>query len=1765
MPVAVTGGKYAVATLSSAGTTTVTVSTAPFVSGDFTSKTRLIGLWSSTNTFKGMAWVRRWVSTSSLELQTEFFDPATGSTVIQEIGDKVLVSKDFSESTTTGLTIANVRSVTMADTITFGVAGDQMGVCFYDENKHITQGNFSIRASGGLTVFGKLEDYATNATNGGVSIQSANANIMICDNGSTIFCAYGGRWQSSVSPAYIGCGNSQGTSGHTFILNKVETPNDFVSVNAGDNWTQNATRHQLINCVSATANVNAIMCRWGNGVISGGSYRVLYNSTNPISIFGSDVAGTYNITTPAGQRAVVSDFGGTKVALFRSNTAITVTCNFTNLITRDYRSTYGSANPLLANATGTNKFFFSDTYTNLQSGSIAIVRDNSGATADSILSSGTTWSPSLLRKTCVGATVTENATSWTYGIKKYGFLPVSGTISPSAYNLGQQGTADNVSFGGLVNQIVDTTITLTQAQAAALTEIPTLDNLYDSIVNWGTSNLVRAAIPSLSEYPVKKTDTSLDLGSRSLVVDATAAAVFVGFNAVPANIATIKASVLSSGTKLNSIKTTGTVTVQNGAKINTLVTVSGSNINGSITLSGAQLLGASILILDANQQVIDTQIDYGSSTYTYWTPLNSTGTWTAKVAKYGFVSSTYTFSSTELSSVAVSLSTDLSITQESAATVSAYTTISDVDKFYDYAAYYETTATGIGAARLAAKQGEYVDLGAYNLTFATSGSALSVSGTTITINAGSTFAIGSTFQAGVTTTGSFSTGTTTLTYPALVNSSQGQNYWLNVTIPSGSALYIADNTGATYDYIGTSGTTYSKNIAAGSTGTWTCKVAKYGFNSSSFTFSPAGGGVNVQVVSLATDVSVTDTVANVATYTKLDTLDKLYDYAAYYETTSTGISRSRLLTKAGNSISSTLPVTLTNTGSIFRVLSGSNVLNLNTGILLSGVTFTDGIISSGATTLSSGTQATTAGSYASISGSSVALPGGINYQKVSSTGAITGLPTTGSVSLGGSLTFASANISATGNLVFANTALTGTLTVTTNTATDVSLNSCSGALIPAVSGTGSARFILNGITARDVLPTTMPASTSVAASTLSFAGLIAGSRVVVKQSGVLKDTTLTTGSTEAFATEYVKGDTLTYSIYHPTYQQLHGSITLAEPLINTVTVSQHISNGVESSNVTVKNVNGVTINAGGKVSVDTSAKTITFESHVSLRQALSALQAAWVNVASLYTGNEILPFNLDSVQGIEILNTYTTVNPDTSDGEGWVTVDALAAIDKINYNFVAIGNTTDLKVKLVYDGVDQSIMTVSPLEDKLVLNVSKLPTTILVNSLLKRQDIAFIDRTETVKSGDVWQRFYRNSLSTYVEVVDTAVSVLLPQDTSKYRLVQQSYQPPLDNSNVQHTFDRIIEVEPGTQTRTQVVNQLAAVATFDDYFRAKPYYINSEGKIVIDAGIWLRQRDGTALSGNASGTVVMSSVGNGVYVQPETRLINLSLSDTATESVSYVIFKSSDRSVLVDASGFEVTGTLAPNETKVITIQTSTNLALSVGIVSNLYSEAFSSYTLTSGAINVALTPVLATVVIPAQTQTFDDPATGTLKWKNVINTITFDTTNKDIVIPTETENGQVVKNYNLAYVYFAWRKWILTDVRRMRYGGVIYAEHQLAPAGSVDYSYKFQPGIWFDEGWALNVSSTRSVSDIVQIQASEVARRDPENNSGLVYRSPLANGATTMATVVIAGAATEVIRNAYQQSVTNYLKLNELQGNLGVINTGVKKASLGIPHANNL
>lgn len=520
MAITITGGKYAVASLNAVGTTTISVGTTPFVSGDFGSnKPRIVGLWNSAGTtFKGMAYVRRYLSTSSLELERAFFDPATGATVTQVSGDTILVSKNWADIVTTGISVDNDR-ITLTDTITFGTASDPDSVCFHDEAKYV---RFDVGATyiamtwaGGLFSQGHIEDYSTAKVYGGTkwSCYTATDGRMFGVPGSTSahIVVAGGGVIAPGAGRYPGWGNrdSSGQSAGTEVFMSMEFDGiDVISPNAGGNHSANASRHVVESCAFVSDKLDSMLLRWGDGLNSNSTYKIKNGSNNPIAVTGSEVNGSYSLGASAGKRSIVSDIGGaggssSGQVFWRSYLATTFTVTATNVITTDKRAGYQNTPESVPLNNATINWYYSDNYTNLLDATkLALIRDSDWTTDDTDTSSGSASTVALTayHSQTVGHTVGSQRGPWTTRIRKYGYDEIEATVAESDYSLGTSGTAKNVSFGGLVNQIARSALTDSEATALAYTGITITDH-GASPVTWNSKSWSITIEVDLATYP----------------------------------------------------------------------------------------------------------------------------------------------------------------------------------------------------------------------------------------------------------------------------------------------------------------------------------------------------------------------------------------------------------------------------------------------------------------------------------------------------------------------------------------------------------------------------------------------------------------------------------------------------------------------------------------------------------------------------------------------------------------------------------------------------------------------------------------------------------------------------------------------------------------------------------------------------------------------------------------------------------------------------------------------------------------------------------------------------------------------------------------------------------------------------------------------------------------------------------------------------------------------------------------------------------------
>ena len=621
MAITITGGKYAATYISSVGTTTITVASTLYTSADFLTTHRIVGLWNADGTvFKGYAHVRAWISTSSLELETEFFDPATGIVATQVVGDLVYISKNFAECVVAGsLTYASNKATFLTNAI-FGTANQLSSVCFYDEGRVIEAtvngvGTPAIGIAGGLVVFGHLQDYATNKVSGGCflmfTVTGSQAGLGPTSN-SAIFCMHGGTINTAQQPLWNG--GYYGAAAHTQVWNSVETYLDFMSPNQ-TLFNFNPTRQILRNVTNVIAGVAADGFRWYNGVIEGGSAKLIGDTSG--AVFGMGAGNnTFNIGAPASEYYVVQDiqpgvgYFSTPCALWDNNTTNGngTVINWTNVITPErtvfrYNTTTNAA----------FNWYWKQRYTNCKTNSIiAIKRNADGVIVTNATVTGSTAELTILEQKQLGPgrnpAVTEDYSSWQDSILCYGYQPVSNAINRTSYSLGSAGSSNQVIFGGIINQVVDPNVTLSRTAALELSSKIsvsttgvgritissncTIDEIYDYLIAWKTSNITNMQFENIFQHPV--TGSGVILNSAM-------------------NFTINSGVTLSNGTKFKSVVTTGSL----------------SN-SGTIDVDGFQSSEGIILKLEIFNTIVGSRVQIYNSTTT------------TEIANFVATNSTYT-------------------------------------------------------------------------------------------------------------------------------------------------------------------------------------------------------------------------------------------------------------------------------------------------------------------------------------------------------------------------------------------------------------------------------------------------------------------------------------------------------------------------------------------------------------------------------------------------------------------------------------------------------------------------------------------------------------------------------------------------------------------------------------------------------------------------------------------------------------------------------------------------------------------------------------------------------------------------------------------------------------------------------------------------------------------------------------------------------------------------------------------------------------------
>jgi hypothetical protein len=590
----------------------------------------------------------------------------------------------------------------------------------------------------------------------------------------------------------------------------------------------------------------------------------------------------------------------------------------------------------------------------------------------------------------------------------------------------------------------NTLTTLTENQVSAISTINNLDYLYDASNYWSVTN------PSLTSYTDLYTQNGniLNFGSKNITLSSNAINGFTYLSG--SNTIILKTNSLSAGNNFNTITTTGTVTLSTqtlsnitiNANVNqtipsdlTSATINGIlsyNVNSdySILYTNTNVLTARnngsgyVTIKKVNSTITDqtdaelrpyaaTYLDltlqsgyiaiynnngvqqyYTNSDQVIELPYSATGTWTYKIAKYGYklASGSFTINSAVGGTVSIApiYVQDIYVS-DTVGNVMSYTTFYKTQQIYDYLSYYRTTSAGLSAGDL----NSYIstlDIGSKNIILFDSASpAFSYDGSTFTLNSLNLSGAAITTTGTISLSGNSAISDITLTTDVLdqtpvdltnvvingtlaystntpasitytnttvstvvndpysakilikrVNSSinnatdpEIDDYAptiINVT-PNGGSVAIY-NDSLTRDYFIKDVSNYTIVLPYSATGVWSYKVAKYGYNliDESFTINSSTGATINIVPNYITDNFINELEINVAAYTDLNNANQIHDYLMYFQTLSTGIDYGDLEFETFGTITFANSVALSANASSMVSISGSTLVLKSTDL-----------------------------------------------------------------------------------------------------------------------------------------------------------------------------------------------------------------------------------------------------------------------------------------------------------------------------------------------------------------------------------------------------------------------------------------------------------------------------------------------------------------------------------------------------------------------------------------------------------------------------------------------------------------------------------------------------------------------------------------------------------------------------------------------------------------------------------------------------------------
>lgn len=340
-------------------------------------------------------------------------------------------------------------------------------------------------------------------------------------------------------------------------------------------------------------------------------------------------------------------------------------------------------------------------------------------------------------------------------------------------------------FDSFSYRTVNTLTTLTENQVSAISTVNNLDYLYDASNYWSVTN------PSLTAYIDLYTQDGniLDFGSKNIVINNSASTGFAYASA--SSTLTIKTPLLSSGSNFIGLRTTGNIYLSSGSTIGeidiygnifqaTPVSLSGIYMEGTLayntnsnitieytdcTMDTVQNDGTGIVTIKKTNSTIANGLDaeiadfiptilnvtlnggylavyddtgtrqyYQNTDGTIVLPSNATGTWTYKIARYGYqyIQGSFVVDGNTGATIEIAPSyTPDNFVTSNPATVAAYTDLNTSEKIYNYLNYWTTTSSGIDYVPFYSKAFGSLTINKNVTLDASAGSVLTYNGSTL--------------------------------------------------------------------------------------------------------------------------------------------------------------------------------------------------------------------------------------------------------------------------------------------------------------------------------------------------------------------------------------------------------------------------------------------------------------------------------------------------------------------------------------------------------------------------------------------------------------------------------------------------------------------------------------------------------------------------------------------------------------------------------------------------------------------------------------------------------------------------------------------------------------------------------------------------------------------------------------------------------------------------------------------------------------------------